>query len=97
MHLSSPFLLPSSSHRSIAVYSSRLLVLICATTHVMNLSPVVNLAREPRWGRNIETAGEDPYHLGQYAEAFVKGMQVYDDDPEHIMAGACCKHYVANS
>ena len=60
-------------------------------------APVVNLAREPRWGRNIETAGEDPYHLGQYAEAFVKGMQVYDDDPEHIMAGACCKHYVANS
>ena len=39
-------------------------------------APVVNLAREPRWGRNIETAGEDPYHLGQYAEAFVKGMQV---------------------
>ena len=72
-------------------------LLTCATTHVMNLSPVVNLAREPRWGRNIETAGEDPYHLGQYAEAFVKGMQVYDDDPEHIMAGACCKHYVANS
>ena len=44
-----------------------LLLVLQATTHVVNLSPVVNLAREPRWGRNIETAGEDPYHLGQYA------------------------------
>ena len=52
---------------------------------------MVNLAREPRWGRNIETAGEDPYHLGEYAEQFVKGMQDSPTDPAHVMAGACCK------
>ena len=38
-------------------------------------APVVNLAREPRWGRNLETPGEDPYLSGQYAIHFVKGMQ----------------------
>ncbi len=31
-------------------------------------APVVNLAREPRWGRNIETPGEDPFLTGQYAK-----------------------------
>ena len=30
-------------------------------------APVINLAREPRWGRNIETPGEDPFLSGQCA------------------------------
>ena len=60
-------------------------------------APVINLAREPRWGRNIETPGEDPYLTGEYATAFVQGFQVSEDDPAHLQASACCKHYVANS
>jgi len=59
-------------------------------------APVVNLAREPRWGRNLETPGEDPYLSGQYAEHFVQGFQVSPDDPKYLQASACCKHYVAN-
>merc|ERR1719420_1168506 len=59
-------------------------------------APVVNLAREPRWGRNIEVPGEDPYLTGEYAEHFVKGFQEAPEDPGHIQASACCKHYVAN-
>mmetsp|Transcript_23199 Transcript_23199/g.65835 ORF Transcript_23199/g.65835 Transcript_23199/m.65835 type:complete len:902 (+) Transcript_23199:68-2773(+) len=59
-------------------------------------APVVNLAREPRWGRNIEVPGEDPYLTGEYAEQFVKGFQEAPEDPYHIQASACCKHYVAN-
>ena len=39
-------------------------------------APVINLAREPRWARNIETPGEDPYLSGEYATAFVRGFQV---------------------
>ena len=39
-------------------------------------APVINLAREPRWGRNVETPGEDPYLSGEYAVNFVRGMQV---------------------
>ena len=38
-------------------------------------APVINLAREPRWGRNIEVPGEDPYAVGEYAEWFVKGFE----------------------
>eukprot|EP00935_MAST-01C_sp_MAST-1C-sp1_P002246 g2246.t1 len=60
-------------------------------------APVINLAREPRWGRNIETPGEDPYLTGQYAIHFTKGMQESPEDPSHIQASACCKHFVANS
>eukprot|EP00729_Bicosta_minor_P001353 gene1353-22714_t len=60
-------------------------------------APVINLAREPRWGRNIETPGEDPYLTGQYAIRFTKGMQEAPEDPYHIQASACCKHFVLNS
>ena len=56
-----------------------------------------DLAREPRWGRNIEVPGEDPYLVGEYAEWFVKGFERGPEDPEHIQASACCKHYAANS
>eukprot|EP00929_Paragymnodinium_shiwhaense_P108365 TRINITY_DN74684_c0_g1_i1.p1 TRINITY_DN74684_c0_g1~~TRINITY_DN74684_c0_g1_i1.p1 ORF type:complete len:799 (-),score=165.79 TRINITY_DN74684_c0_g1_i1:519-2915(-) len=59
-------------------------------------TPVINLAREPRWGRNIETPGEDPYLTGEYAEYFVRGFQEAPEDPSHLLASACCKHYVAN-
>lgn len=59
-------------------------------------APVVNLAREPRWGRNIETPGEDPYLSGEYATAFVTGFQKAPEAPGYLMASACCKHYVAN-
>ena len=61
-------------------------------------APVINLAREPRWGRNIEVPGEDPYLVGEYALAFVTGMErAPEDGGAHIQASACCKHYAANS
>ena len=60
-------------------------------------APVINLAREPRWGRNIETPGEDPHLTGAYAEAFVTAFETNPADPAHLQASACCKHYVANS
>ena len=47
-------------------------------------APVINLAREPRWGRNIEVPGEDPYLVGEYAEFFVKGFERAPEDPTHI-------------
>ena len=60
-------------------------------------APVINLAREPRWGRNLECPGEDPRLSGSYAESFVTGFQVAPEDPHHLQASACCKHIVANS
>ena len=47
-------------------------------------APVINLAREPRWGRNIEVPGEDPYLVGEYAEYFVKGFEQAPEDTTHI-------------
>eukprot|EP00039_Didymoeca_costata_P029260 m.23868 g.23868 ORF g.23868 m.23868 type:complete len:847 (+) comp7550_c0_seq1:294-2834(+) len=60
-------------------------------------APVVNMARDPRWGRNIETPGEDPYLSGEYAEQFVKGMQEAPEDKNHYQASACCKHFAGNN
>ena len=35
-------------------------------------TPVINIVRDPRWGRNIESAGEDPFLTGQYAANWVR-------------------------
>ncbi len=58
-------------------------------------SPTINLARDPRWGRNEESYGEDPYHLSRMAVAFVMGMQ--GDDPDYFKTVATPKHFIANN
>ena len=60
-------------------------------------TPVINLARDPRWGRNLECPGEDPVLSSAYAEAFVRGFQEAPEAPGTLLAGATCKHFVANS
>ena len=55
-------------------------------------SPMVDLARDPRWGRIAEGAGEDPFLGSAIAKAMVKGYQGDDlTQPNTIMA--CVKHY----
>lgn len=57
-------------------------------------APMVDLSREPRWGRISEGAGEDVYLGSQMAKAYVKGFQGDDlSKPNTILA--CAKHYVA--
>ena len=58
-------------------------------------SPNVNIFRDPRWGRGMETYGEDPFLAGTLGTAFVKGMQ--GDDPFYLRAAACAKHYAVHS
>ena len=58
-------------------------------------SPNVNIFRDPRWGRGMETYGEDPLLTGTLGTAFVKGMQ--GDDPFYLKVGACAKHYAVHS
>ncbi|KAL1511868.1 hypothetical protein AB1Y20_005152 [Prymnesium parvum] len=60
-------------------------------------APMINLARDPRWGRNLESAGEDPLVTGEYAAAFVSGVQSTPEDPSFLQASAACKHFAANS
>jgi beta-glucosidase-like glycosyl hydrolase len=45
--------------------------------------PDINMARDPRWGRNCEVPGEDPFLSGQYAVHFVRGMQE-GEDPRYL-------------
>ncbi len=55
-------------------------------------SPMVDIARDPRWGRIAEGAGEDPWLGSQIAKAMVKGYQGDDLSLDNTMM-ACVKHY----
>ncbi len=58
-------------------------------------TPNVNIFRDPRWGRGMETYGEDPYLTSQLGMEVVKGLQ--GDHPKYLKAGACAKHYAVHS
>ena len=62
-------------------------------------SPMLDIARDPRWGRVAEGFGEDPFLAGKLAEAAVSGFQGNDQDaiPQKFPADrivACAKHFV---
>ncbi|AEV83323.1 beta-glucosidase [Actinoplanes sp. SE50] len=56
-------------------------------------APVVNLLRDPRWGRNEEGYSEDPLLSGTVATAYGRGLQ--GDDPDHLLTAPTLKHYAA--
>nr|POE48968.1 putative beta-d-xylosidase 2 [Quercus suber] len=64
----------------------------------------VGPARDPRWGRIIETPGEDPFVVGTYAANYMRGLQdvegtesnKYKDlNSRPLKVSACCKHFTA--
>jgi len=57
-------------------------------------APMVDIARDPRWGRVAEGAGEDPWLASKIAEARVKGFQGTDLRSSSTMM-ACAKHFAA--
>lgn len=58
-------------------------------------SPNINIFRDPRWGRGMETYGEDPYLTGEIGTQFIKGLQ--GDDPDYFKVIATSKHYAVHS
>ncbi|MDG2431648.1 glycoside hydrolase family 3 N-terminal domain-containing protein, partial [Flavobacterium sp.] len=58
-------------------------------------TPNINIFRDPRWGRGMETYGEDPYLTGELGVQFVKGLQ--GDDPKYLKLVATAKHFVVHS
>ena len=57
-------------------------------------SPMVDIARDPRWGRIIESNGEDPFLSSALARAWIKGYQQGDlSKPDSV--AACVKHFAA--
>lgn len=56
-------------------------------------SPMVDISRDPRWGRMAEGAGEDPYLGSQVARAMVRGYQGKDNLKGNSDILACVKHF----
>jgi beta-glucosidase len=56
-------------------------------------SPVINMDRDPRWGRIWETFGEDPLLSSRMTVAYVQGTQ--GDNPKYLELAATLKHYAA--
>ena len=59
-------------------------------------TPNINIFRDPRWGRGMETYGEDPYLTGQMGMAVVRGLQG-PSDAKFLKAHACAKHFAVHS
>lgn len=59
------------------------------------LAPTVDLERDPRWGRNEEGYGEDPFLTGEMAAALTKGM--YGNDEKYARVIPVLKHFYANN
>ena len=58
-------------------------------------APVINIGRNPYWGRNHEAWGEDPFLTGRMAVAYVRGLQ--GDDPRYLKVAATLKHFAVNN
>lgn len=61
-------------------------------------TPNINPFKDPRWGRGLETPGEDPFRTSKYVEALLRGMEWAGQDSttaEKRQIVATCKHYAA--
>src|SRR3984957_8999084 len=54
-------------------------------------SPVINISRDPRWGRIQEVFSEDPYLTARMGVAYVTGLQ--GSDPNHLKVASTVKHF----
>ena len=64
-------------------------------TNLMLWGPTVDACRDPRWGRNEESYGEDPFLTGQMTIAYTKGMA--GDDSKYLLTVPTLKHFFANN
>lgn len=62
---------------------------------LMLFGPTVDMERDPRWGRNEEAYGEDPYLTGQMSIAYTKGLS--GDDPFYLRTAPGLKHFCCNN
>jgi len=62
---------------------------------VVMRAPLVDLQRDPRWGRTEEGYGEDPFLTGKLAEGYIGGL--HGSDATYLMAASTLKHWLANN
>ncbi len=80
---------------SLAYKSARIAATEAAAAGInWTFAPMVDIARDARWGRIIEGAGEDPYLSSLFAKARVRGFQGDDLSANNTIA-ACAKHFAA--
>ena len=60
-------------------------------------TPNINIFRDPRWGRGIETYGEEPYLTATLGVEVVKGLQCLGEDEKYDKLHACAKHFAVHS
>src|SRR5579864_129657 len=58
-------------------------------------APVINISRNPYWGRIEECYGEDPFLTGRMGVAYVRGLQ--GDDPKYLKLASTLKHFAVNN
>ncbi len=58
-------------------------------------SPVINISRNPLWGRIQEVFSEDPYLTGRMAVSYIRGLQ--GNDPHYLKLAATVKHFAVNN
>lgn len=61
----------------------------------VTFAPMVDIVRDPRWGRVMESTGEDPYLNSLFARAFVRGFQGTNLTNDQNRVAACVKHFAA--
>jgi beta-glucosidase len=58
-------------------------------------SPVINISRDPRWGRIQEVFSEDPFLTGRMGVAYIQGLQ--GNNPHYLKVAATVKHFAVNN
>ncbi|WP_336511549.1 glycoside hydrolase family 3 N-terminal domain-containing protein [Alteribacter salitolerans] len=61
----------------------------------VTFAPMVDLVRDPRWGRVMESTGEDSFLNASFAKAFVRGFQGENLETDMDRVAACVKHFAA--
>ncbi|GAB2567660.1 glycoside hydrolase family 3 N-terminal domain-containing protein [Gracilibacillus alcaliphilus] len=91
-----PLAIGCSWNTDLAEESARIAAKESAVSGIhVTFAPMVDLVRDPRWGRVMESTGEDPYLNGEFAKAQVRGFQgdQLKESKEHV--AACVKHFAA--
>lgn len=91
-----PLAIGCSWDLELAEQSARIAAKEAAVSGVhVTFAPMVDLVRDPRWGRVMESTGEDPYLNSEFARAFVRGFRGSDVKSDKSRVAACVKHFAA--
>lgn len=90
-----PIAMAASWHTDLAFQAAKIQAKESRVSGVqVTFSPMVDVSRDPRWGRVVESFGEDPYLSSEFSKSIVKGYQGKDIKRDDQVA-CCVKHFAA--